>query len=322
MKKYDKASISMKKLILMSVALLFTMGVGVLAFGAKLNNVKIIYADGYEVNVMTSKTKISEILDENHIILLPDEVALSENGEEISDNKTIRIVKNGSDSSDSKNSEDEEQIKDELNNYETVTEKIVKEEVSIAYETETKDYSTGDGEKVEKITQNGVEGVKEILYKIKIVEGNEEEKIQIAENIVEEPVDCIKEIRNKEVPVVTSRNSSSIESEEDESIEEDSEWSGKKLSKSSGVVSASQTPSGYKETYYNLNMSGCLKAMGLSSDGYSVRSDGVKTYNGYVMVASPNLSKYPKGSYIRTTLGMGYVVDYCPSGNLDIAVTW
>ena len=62
--------------------------------------------------------------------------------------------------------------------------------------------------------------------------------------------------------------------------------------------------------------------MGLDSSGYSVRSDGVKTYNGYVMVASPNLSKYPKGSYIPTTLGMGYVVDYCPSGALDIAVTW
>ena len=88
------------------------------------------------------------------------------------------------------------------------------------------------------------------------------------------------------------------------------------------ISNSSETPSGYRETYYNLNMNGCLRAMGLDSDGYGVRSDGVKTYNGYVMVASPNLSKYPKGSYIPTTLGMGYVVDYCPSGALDIAVTW
>ena len=62
--------------------------------------------------------------------------------------------------------------------------------------------------------------------------------------------------------------------------------------------------------------------MGLDQSGYSVRGDGVKMYNGYVMVASPNLSKYPKGSHIQTTLGMGLVVDYCPSGALDIAVTW
>lgn len=217
---------------------------------------------------------------------------------------------------------DEDLLNSVLASYTTITEKVVTEEVAIPYETETKDSSSGSTETVEKIVKNGSDGKKEIIYIVRTEEGKEEEeKIQIAENVVEEPVNCVKEIKDKEVPVVTSRSSSSLD-EESYDDSDDGEWTGRKLTKSAGVVPASQTPSGYRETYYNLNMNGCLRAMGLDSDGYGVRADGVKTYNGYVMVASPNLSKYPKGSYIQTTLGMGYVVDYCPSGALDIAVTW
>ena len=218
---------------------------------------------------------------------------------------------------------DDDLLNSILSSYTTVTEKVVTEEVAIPYETETKNSSSGSGETVERVIKNGEEGKKEIIYIVRSTEGIEDEKIQIAENIVQEPVSCVKEIKDKKVSVVTSRSSSSLNSSNDDnSVENNEGWTGKKLSKSAGVVSASQTPSGYRETYYNLNMNGCLRAMGLDSDGYGVRSDGVKTYNGYVMVASPNLSRYPKGSYIPTTLGMGYVVDYCPSGALDIAVTW
>lgn len=45
------------------------------------------------MDVLTSKTKISEILDENHIILLPNEKVIPGSEEEISDNKTIKITK-------------------------------------------------------------------------------------------------------------------------------------------------------------------------------------------------------------------------------------
>ncbi len=89
-----------------------------------------------------------------------------------------------------------------------------------------------------------------------------------------------------------------------------------------GIVHADQTPSGYEESFYNLPMFGCLDLMGLSHDGYEERFDGIKTYNGYVMVATPDLEAYPKGSLIPTTVGMGIVVDYCPIGRLDVAVNW
>lgn len=100
------------------------------------------------------------------------------------------------------------------------------------------------------------------------------------------------------------------------------EWNGPVITKKGGIVPKDETPSGLKETWYNLPMFGCLDLMGLSYDGYHEREDGVKTYNGYVMVASPDLEKWPMGTYIETTRGMGYVVDECPTGSLDIAVNW
>ena len=286
MNKDNEASISFKKIILIVIAaILLLSGMVVTFVSVKLGGVKIVGADRIE-------------------IAQSDEILLGSVNE----------------------ADNEDSLQSELENYTTVTEKVVKEQEKIPYETETKDNSTGDGEKVERVVQNGSEGTKEIVYKITFIGGTEQDKIQIAENVIEEPVNCVKEIKDKEVPVVTARSSSSVDEDGDDeggySGDEDSSWSGTKLTKSAGVVRASETPSGYRETYYNLNMNGCLRAMGLDSDGYGVRSDGVKTYNGYVMVASPNLSKYPKGSYIPTTLGMGYVVDYCPSGALDIAVTW
>lgn len=101
-------------------------------------------------------------------------------------------------------------------------------------------------------------------------------------------------------------------------------WNGSKLTKQKGV---NQGPSG-KETYYNLDMSGCIKIMkSLGYDyEYTVRSDGVKLYGGYVMIAA-DLSIRPKGTKVPTSLGMGIVVDTGAfvknnSTQIDIAVTW
>ena len=92
MKNDDKASISLKKILCISILFIFIMSVAVFAGNVKLNNVKIILSSGYEINVLTSKTKISEILDENHIILAEDEKAVPDLEEELSDNNTIKII--------------------------------------------------------------------------------------------------------------------------------------------------------------------------------------------------------------------------------------
>lgn len=206
MKKDDKASISLKKVISVSIILLFIMGIGVMAASSKLNSVKIILSDGYEMDVLTSKTNISEILEENHIIVLPNENVIPALDDQISDNKTIRISANTV-NKEEENTQTELSVDKIMENYDSVSEKIVKEEETIEYETETKDLSTGSGEKEEKVTRKGKNGTREIVYKVKYHNGEEIEKTKIAENVVAEPVNCIKEIRDKRVIAVTSRSS-------------------------------------------------------------------------------------------------------------------
>ena len=162
------------------------------------------------MDVLTSKTKISEILEENKVMVLPTEKVIPGIDEEISDNKTIKIVLASNTETTVVESE-ELSVENVLESYSSITEKILREQVNIPYETETKDLSTGNGEKIERIVQNGVDGLKEISYRVKYQDGNEIEKVQITENVVKEPIKCIKEIKNKPVPVVTSRSATSLE---------------------------------------------------------------------------------------------------------------
>ena len=73
MKKDDKASISLKKVISVSIMLLLFMSISVMAVNSKVNTVKIILSNGYEMDVLTTKEKVSDILSENHVIVLPEE---------------------------------------------------------------------------------------------------------------------------------------------------------------------------------------------------------------------------------------------------------
>lgn len=124
----------------------------------------------------------------------------------------------------------------------------------------------------------------------------------------------------------------SSDSEENELIEtafESEEYStpvydGSVLTASSGVnYYGSQ-----RETYYNLDMSGCvniMRSMG-NTDEYWVREDGVKMLGSYVMCAA-NLNVHPRGSLVETSLGTAIVVDtggFADSDpyQIDIAVTW
>lgn len=104
-------------------------------------------------------------------------------------------------------------------------------------------------------------------------------------------------------------------------------YSGQVLTPAAGRING---PSG-QETYYNLPMEGVIRNMrDLGFDEvnypYAVRSDGVKTFGGYVMVAA-NLAIRPKGTIVATSLGAGIVCDtggfaLVNSTQLDIAVAW
>ena len=103
-----------------------------------------------------------------------------------------------------------------------------------------------------------------------------------------------------------------------------SDWSGPVLNARNGAIYG---PTG-KETYYNLDMSGVIaimRRMG-NNDIYWIREDGVKMLGDYVIVAA-NLTKFPRGSLVPCSLGMGIVCDtggfaQRDATQLDIAVNW
>ena len=95
-----------------------------MATNTKLNSVKIILSNGYEMNVLTSKTKVSEILDENHIILLQDEKSVPDGDSELSSNKTIRITKTEEEVQELATEENKEvSVEELLENYDSIVEK-------------------------------------------------------------------------------------------------------------------------------------------------------------------------------------------------------
>ena len=79
------------------------------------------------------------------------------------------------------------------------------------------------------------------------------------------------------------------------------------------------------ETWYNLPMQNITEKAdayyGLS-DVYSVRDDGVKTYNGFVIVAADK--SVPYGTVVETSRGIGLVLDYHETDKdvYDLAVSW
>ena len=210
MKKDDKASISLKKIVCISVILIFLLSVGVMAGNVKVNNVKIVLSSGYEMDVFTTKTSVKDILDENHIVLLEDEKVTPDTTEELSDNNTIIISKESEDVEVFEKVEKSSEVStdDILNNYSKITEKIVVEKETIPYETITKDVTTGSGTKQDRVVQEGKNGIREVTYKIKYQNGEEIEKTEMSSKVVKEPVDKIVEIRTKQITTRgTSRTS-------------------------------------------------------------------------------------------------------------------
>ena len=65
MKKEEKASISIMKIICISIILILISGIGVMAVNTNLKDIKIVLQNGYELTALTSKSTVSEVLEEN-----------------------------------------------------------------------------------------------------------------------------------------------------------------------------------------------------------------------------------------------------------------
>jgi len=235
-----KNTISYRKVIAISVVFIIILGISVIAGNVKFNNVKIKFSNNHEITVLTSKTKVSEILEENHIMLSSDETVVPSKEEEITDTNTIIITKVGNEPT-----KIAEVSKEELNNniediaegYSNITEEIITVEEEIPFETITKDVSSGS-ETTNRVIQYGKNGIKEVTYKVKYKDDKEIERIELSSKVIKEPVDKIVQIQTK----VTSR-----------------------YSRGSGVTTA--TSGRYKVTAYCACIKCCGKTNGITASG-------------------------------------------------------
>lgn len=207
MKKDENASISPKKIIIISLILVFLLGISVIAGNVKLNSVTIKFANNHTITVLTSKTKVSEILNENHIIIASDETVLPNIDEDITDAKTIKI--SNIIIEPTKVANIDENINDNIDKlaeqYENITEKIITVKEEIPFETITKDVSNGSSNSTNKVLQVGKNGLKEVTYKVKYQGDVEISREEISSKIIKEPQDKIVQIQTK----TTSRSASS-----------------------------------------------------------------------------------------------------------------
>lgn len=201
MKKEEKASISIMKIICISIILVLISGIGVMAVNTKLNDVKIILQNGYEMTALTSKTKVSDILEENNIILQENQKTIPDANSQILAGESIKIIdKSYQEVQIAKISEEGVQtsLNQLLENYAPVTEKIIVEQVTIPYETITKNTTEATEGTNNKVLQQGEDGLKEVTYKVKYQNGAEIEKILLSEVVIKEPVNKIVQVQKTE----------------------------------------------------------------------------------------------------------------------------
>lgn len=206
MKTDEKLSIKIiRKIVFISIILICLLTIGVKASKSEVNYVTIVFPEDYETTVMTSSVLVSDILSENHIIVLPDEKVYPDENSNIDFTKTIKISK----ATEEKTivAEEVESVSTEelLGKYVTVTEKIIIEQVEIPYETITKDVSAEGTETKDTVLQEGENGLKEIKYKVKYQDDVEIERNVISEQIIKEPVNKIIQISTKIVSRSKSR---------------------------------------------------------------------------------------------------------------------
>lgn len=201
-----KASIAIIKIICVSLILLALSGAGVIVMATQVKTVTITLASGYELEVMTNKSNVAEILEENNIVIGENERTTPDLKEEITeDNKIVICDKSIQEIQVAKISESgiETTLDEILESYLPIIEKIVTVEEEIPYQTITKDASTSGENTRNRVVQQGANGIKQVTYKIKYKNEQEIERTLLSEVITKQPVDKIVQVQNN----VTSRTS-------------------------------------------------------------------------------------------------------------------
>ncbi|MCI9366269.1 MAG: hypothetical protein HFJ54_07090 [Clostridia bacterium] len=203
--KSEQASISVTRIAIITIITIFALSFGVLAASTEVRNVKIVLSDNCEIEVLTTKTKVEDILEENKIVVLPEENVVPNLDSEITSNHSKIIITGKTQDAAVVAALAEESegiyLDQLLGAYNTVVEKIIVEEEEIPYETITKD-STNSSSGTTSVIQEGKMGLKRTTYKVKYQNDIEIERTVIKEEIIKEAVNKIIQTSN-----VTTRKS-------------------------------------------------------------------------------------------------------------------
>ena len=287
MKENEQASLSIRKIALITIILIFLLGIGVKATTQNLNTVKIVLSDNYEIEVITTKKVVSDILNENHIIVLPNESVIPALDAEIgSENPTITVSSTDNATEIVNLADEYEDVTMEqlLSNYSTIVEKIIIETEEIPYQTVNKN---GEVVKTEnssvnyKTNRNGVLGEKQITYKIKYQNNIECERIILSEEITKEPVDQIVSVVTASTRSTTTTRTEAVYS-----------------SSSNTAETLSKLVEGITPQVKTMNTSAYTAATcgkSPSSPSYGITSSGAKASAWYTIAAG---SGYPIGTIV------------------------
>ena len=193
--KSEQASLSVMRIAVITIFAICMLSVCVLASSTDVKNVKIVLSDNCEIDVLTTKKVVADILEENRIVILPEENVVPNLTSEITDAYSAVAI-----------AEEEGGVRLDqlLSAYNRVTEKIVEIEEAIPYQTVTKDASKPNDAVVTAVLQEGKDGLKKSTYKVKYQNEIEINRTLIKEEIIEQAVDKIVQVTN-----VTNRSASS-----------------------------------------------------------------------------------------------------------------
>ena len=140
--KSEQASLSVLRIAVITIITIFCLSVCVLATSIDVKNVKIILADNCEIDVLTTKATVSEILEENHIVVLPEENVVPNLESEVTESYSSIVITGLTQDAYSvaKLAEADASISLDklLSSYNTITEKIVTLDEEIPFNTVTK----------------------------------------------------------------------------------------------------------------------------------------------------------------------------------------
>ena len=212
--KNEQASLSVMRIAAITIIAIFMLSICVLATTGDVKNVKIVLSDNCEIEVLTTKTVVSDILEENHIIVLPEENVVPNLDAEITDSSSTIVITGVTQDAYSvvaiAEAEESVVLDKLLSAYNTITEKIEEKEEPIPYETVIKDVSHSGEPTARIVVQEGQEGLKKATYKIKYQNDIEIGRTLVKEETIKDPVEKIEQITNTTSRSTETRTASTV----------------------------------------------------------------------------------------------------------------